>query len=146
MAARNAQRSISTILRENWGLWTVYVLIVSVNSFCYSPFVLYLEFSFLHSLRFHPNHWVPLWLKNSHIRCYITSWLSIGLAEITTRRILREKAEFKQFRESMNKKELYVPSGFSFRKNAIVPAFIPLAVVRMVTIMQWWLMTTFCSR
>ena len=45
--------------------------------------------------------------KNSHIRYYITSWLSIGLAEIRTRRILREKAECKQSRKSMNKNGLH---------------------------------------
>ena len=45
--------------------------------------------------------------KNSHIRHYITSWLSIGLAEIRTRRILREKAECKQSRKSMNKNGLH---------------------------------------
>ena len=37
----------------------------------------------------------------------ITSWFSIGLAEIRTRRILREKADCKQSRQSMNKNSLH---------------------------------------
>ena len=35
-----------------------------------------------------------------------TSWFSIGLAEIRTRRILREKADCKQSSQSMNKNSL----------------------------------------
>ena len=37
----------------------------------------------------------------------ITSWFSIGLAEIRTRRILREKTECKQSRKSMTKNGLH---------------------------------------
>ena len=75
MAVCKAKRSILTILREN-----------SVNSFCYSPFVLSLEEYFLRFPHFYFNR-VPLWLKNSHIRYYITLRFAIVLAEVRTRRI-----------------------------------------------------------
>ena len=84
--------------------------------------------------------------KNSHIRYYIMLWLSIGLAEIRTRRILREKAECKQSRKSMNKNGLH----WKYFKGTVRTFGILLSqerhrVVRMVTRMQWWLMITFCS-
>ena len=80
-----------------------------MNSFCYSPSVFSLEFAFLRSLRTFSSESLSITMakKNSHIRYYITSWLSIGLAEIRTRRILREKAECKQSRKSMNKNGLH---------------------------------------
>ena len=81
--------------------------------------------------------------KTSHIRHYITSWLSIGLAEIRTRRILREKAECKQSRKSMNKNGLH----WKYFKGTVRTFRIFLSqerrracihtVVRMVTRMQW---------
>ena len=81
--------------------------------------------------------------KTSHIRHYITSWLSIGLAEIRTRRILREKAECKQSRKSMNKNGLH----WQYFKGTVRTFRIFLSqerrracihtVVLMVTRMQW---------